>query len=106
MIPFPTEFPIDALKLLSGFILHKAPTTLEACNAGWNVLGYAGHMALDSSKPALVGATDCSHEDKEAFFKHCELVAADPSHLAGFAIPPWLITAVINMVINYLQKKV
>ena len=62
LLPFPADFPTDAIPVLIGY-LRKTKTVGESANAAWNVLGYGGGKVF--SGPLLLTTPDHEGTDEE-----------------------------------------
>lgn len=63
LVPFPTEFPVEALPVLAGY-LRKQKSTSDAANAAWNVVGWGGGSFLPSNpQPQLATGAQIESDD-------------------------------------------
>lgn len=111
MIPFPTSFPADALKVIGEYVLQKKGAIPDVANASWNVLGYVGFqsvgnpvIAMDCCCPCPATHTEPTDVEKSTFFVSCEMTSSVSGDMSKFTIPPWLITILTNILLNFFKK--
>lgn len=101
MIAFPTEFPMDALKLIGQYVLQKNVPLVDAATAAWNIIGFGGHKALAKTDQVMWGEMAPTDEQKEQFF-----ASLDMSKGLFDKIPAWVYELAMDLVLTYLKRKV
>lgn len=100
MLPFPDTFPIDAVKMIGDYVFKKNVQIADAACAAWNILGYAGSK-IPSNEPTLWGDTMPSETEQQQYFESLTMSQ-------GFFdnIPSWVFVLALNILKNYLERKV
>lgn len=101
MIAFPTEFPMDALKVLGQFMIQKNVPLVDAATAGWNLIGFGGNKALAGTDQTMWGEMAPTEEQKIQFFTSLEM-----SKGIFDKIPAWVFEMAMDLVLTYLKRKV
>lgn len=107
---FPTSFPLTAIPTVIGFLRNTGVSRRAAAEAAYDLLGYAGHVALAEDNPHTLFSRqkEAAYDvlsDQFLAVKLEELNAdltANPNAL--FNLPPWVIPIALEILRRVLSS--
>lgn len=100
-MPFPTNFPTFAIPTVIGYLRGTGVGNRAAAEAAYDLLGYAGHLAIPQDGPLVLHASAESWGllSDAALAARLEEFQADldANPNAAFSVPPWLIPILLDV---------